>query len=93
MSNQNFDLIHYVVRGPYCVPSRSGYRFFLNLVDDCNRFCGIFLMKNKSDVHYLISKFCAYVTNRFSCTIKQFRSDNIKELIFADYFSEHDILH
>ena len=50
-------------------------------------------MKQKSDVHTIIPRFCAYVKNQFSANIKMFRSDNAHELAFTDYFSKQGIIH
>ena len=92
-SESTFDLIHCDIWGPYKTPSYQGHRFFLTLVDDKSRFCWIFLMKCKSEVHSIIPRFCAYVYTQFSSAIKLFRSDNARELSFTEYFSKNGILH
>ena len=83
-SESIFDFIHCDIWGSYETPSYQGHSFFLTLVDDQSRFCWIFLMKCKSEVHAIIPRFCAYVHNQFSSTIKLFRSDNARELSFAE---------
>lgn len=50
-------------------------------------------MKNKSDVHGIIPRFCAFVSKKISTTVKMFRSDNACELTFADYFAKQGIVH
>ena len=43
-----FDLIHSDIWGPFHYPSHNGYKFFLTLVDDCTRFCWVYLIKGKN---------------------------------------------
>ena len=50
-------------------------------------------MRSKADVHHILPRFCALIHNLFSVKIKHFRSDNAKELVFADYFSKQGIFH
>lgn len=50
-------------------------------------------MKQKSDVHAIIPKFCSMIQTQFTKSIKQFRSDNAHELVFKDFFSRQGILH
>ncbi|KAL3651382.1 hypothetical protein CASFOL_004384 [Castilleja foliolosa] len=42
-----FDLIHCDIWGPYKVPSHSGDRFFVTIVDDCSRYSWIHMIKHK----------------------------------------------
>lgn len=73
--------------------SHSGHSYFLTLVDDCSRFRWFFMMKYKAGVHFLIPRFCAMVHTQFRKVIKSFRSDNARELFFADFFSKQGTLH
>ena len=51
------------------------------------------MMKHKYDVHMLIPRFCAMVNTQFNKVIKCFRSDNARELVFADFFAKKGTLH
>ena len=98
VSNNNkssfpFDLVHCDIWGPYSEYSHSGYRFFLTLVDDCTRFTRVFLLKHKFDVSLIIPKFFNMVQTQFNKKIKEFRSDNAKELAFTDFFNDKGVLH
>ena len=88
-----FDIVHCDVWGAYHVASHAGHRYFLTLVDDCTRFCWVYLMKQKSDVHHLLPRFYAMIGTQFGLPIKQFRSDNARELVFAEYFAKTGTLH
>ena len=50
-------------------------------------------MTRKSEVHNIIPRFCAYISDQFATTVKTFHSDNAREFIFADYFSNNGIVH
>ena len=93
MSPNPFDLLHCDIWGPFHIPSYSGHRFFLTLVDDCTRFTWVFLMKNKSDASFLVPRFFQMIHTQFNSKIKCFRSDNAKELAFTDFFNEQGVLH
>ena len=93
MSQVPFDLVHCDVWGPYPVTAHYGYRYFLTLVDDYTCFTWVFLLKNKYDVIFVIPKFLNMINNQFGCNIKQFRSDNARELVFIDSFAHKGILH
>ena len=57
MSKSPFDLVHCDIWGPFHVPSITGYKFFLTLVDDHTRFTWIHLLKHKSYALTVIPKF------------------------------------
>lgn len=68
------ELIHLDVWGPYRVPTREGFRFFLMVVDDFSRAVWIFLLKGKDDVYDNIVVFSNMLKNQFSKNIKVARS-------------------
>ena len=57
MSPFPYDLIHCDIWGLDNEPNYFDHRYFLTLVDDCTRFTWVFLLKCKSDVNIIISKF------------------------------------
>nr|KYP41111.1 Retrovirus-related Pol polyprotein from transposon TNT 1-94 [Cajanus cajan] len=88
-----FDLIHADIWGPFKQPTYDGFRYFLTLVDDKSRFTWIYMLQNKSDCIKNIPQIFAYVENQFQTKIKSFRSDNVRELHFKDFFLEKGVLH
>lgn len=59
MSNSTFcfELIHFDVWGPYAIPTHSGARYFLTVVDDFSRNTWVYLMNHKVEVNSLIRHF------------------------------------
>ncbi|WP_420914574.1 integrase catalytic domain-containing protein [Candidatus Phytoplasma australasiaticum] len=88
-----FELVHYDTWGPYQIPTHSGYRYFLTIVDDYTRYTWTYLMKNKLDALTVVPRFFAYVDTQFGTPIKCFRFDNAPELSFTEFFSSRGVLH
>lgn len=87
MSQHPFDLIHCDICGLYHINTISGYRYFLTLVDDCTRFTCVFLLRDKSNVTFILPRFLSLIQNQFNSRVKQFRYDNANELAFIALFS------
>lgn len=91
-----FELLHIDVWGPYGVPSLSGARFLLTIVDAFSRAVWVYLMKTKCQVSGLLTQFFAYVKNHFDTTVKTVRTDNGSEFLSLNcqkLFAEHGVLH
>ena len=54
---------------------------------------GFNLLKQKSDAAVVIPRFYNMVATQFQSSIKEFRSDNAKELAFTEFFHEKGVLH
>ncbi|KAM2583718.1 hypothetical protein TB2_044793 [Malus domestica] len=80
-SLQPFELIHCDIWGPHRLPSSSGARYFLTIVDDYSRFTWLFLMNLKSETQEKIKLFFAYVNTQFQRQVKQVRTDNGAEFL------------
>lgn len=93
VANDVFDLIHCDIWGPFKIPTYSGHKFFLTLVDDASRYTWTYLMRNKSDVGTIIPHFFELVHTQFSKVIKAFRSDNAPELQFKEFFASKGTIH
>ena len=93
MAHSPFDLVHCDIWGPYHVVSYTGHSYFLILVDDCTRFTWVYLLKQKSDAAVVIPRFFNMAATQFQSSIKEFRSDNAKELAFTEFFHEKGVLH
>ncbi|XP_031259419.1 uncharacterized protein LOC116117549 [Pistacia vera] len=72
LSKFPFDLVHWDIWGPYQIVSYTGHRFFLTLADDCTRFTWVYLLRNKSDVVFVIPKFFNMVSTQFKPKSKYF---------------------
>ena len=77
-ASQNFDLIHCDLwTSP--VPSISGYKYYLVILDDCSHFAWTFPLKFKSDTFSTLANFFSFVSTQFSRTIKSVQCDNGRE--------------
>ena len=71
-----FELIHCDIWGSFAVPSHSGARYFLTIVDDFSRCTWIFLMKHKSETQSFLKSFFALVANQYNTQIKRVQTEN-----------------
>lgn len=95
-TNAPFELVHMDVWGPSPVPSFSGYKYYLLLVDDFTKYCWLFPLKLKSEVTSYVQAFKAFVANHFSLSIKTIRSDNGGEFLsklMHIFFAHFGIVH
>lgn len=95
-TSEPFELVHMDVWGPSPIPSFSGFRYYLLLVDDYTKYCWLFPLHAKSEVTSCVQAFKVFVSNHFAYSIKTFRSDNGGEFlnkIMASFFAHFGILH
>ncbi|CAL8150570.1 unnamed protein product [Prunus armeniaca] len=71
-----FELIHCDIWGPYKIPSFSGAKYFLTIVDDYSRFTWAFFMQHKSETQHLLTNFFSFVKTQFAASIANIRVDN-----------------
>jgi hypothetical protein len=77
-ASANFDLIHCDLwTSP--IPSVSGYKYYLIILDDCSHYSWTFPLRLKSDTFPCLSNFFSYVTIQFGTTIKVVQCDNGRE--------------
>lgn len=81
-AKQAFEMIHIDTWGPYRVPARGNFRYFLTIVDDYSRATWIHLMKQKSEAYGVIKRFIMFAKTQFDAQVKIIRSDNALE--FSD---------
>jgi hypothetical protein len=79
--------------GPLSIPSISGFKYFLTIVDDKSRFTWIYLMKLKSETSILIQNFVKMIHTQFNAKVKCIRSDNGNEFKLVKFYHENGILH
>ena len=55
--------------------TKGGKRYFMTLIDDCTRFCYIYLLKSKDEALHYFKIYKAEVENQLERKIKRVRSD------------------
>lgn len=88
-----FELIHIDIWAGYHVPSITGARYFLTIVDDYTRYTWTYLMHHKSDTYSYITKFIYFVGTQFSLKVKVPRSDNGPEFTMRNFYLYKGIIH
>lgn len=71
-----FDSIHVDIWGPYSIPTHSGSRYYLTIVDDFSRATWVHLFSHKSNAFPLLQGFISYVQTQSQAIVKTVRSDN-----------------
>ena len=89
------DLIHTDICDLKFAPTRGGNKYFITFVDDCTKYCYIYLLKSKDEA---IDKFKIYkeeVETQQKEKIKTIRSDRGGEYVepFGEFCSQHGIIH
>jgi transposase InsO family protein len=76
--------------------TKGGKRYFITFIDDCTRFCNMYLLKTKDEVLHYFKIYKVEVENQLEKKIKRLQSDRGREY-FSDEFSEfarvHGIIH
>ena len=75
-TTQSLQLLHCDLWGPASIPSNSGFKYYLLLVDDFSKYSWFFPLKSKSDVYSTFVTFKTYVENFSGNKIKILRSDS-----------------
>ncbi|XP_075489501.1 uncharacterized protein LOC142528343 [Primulina tabacum] len=73
------------VWGPSPVPTKGGSRYYVSFIDDCTRYCWVYVMKHRSDYLAIFNDFKALVKNQHSVVIKCFRCDLEGEYTSNDF--------
>lgn len=72
-------MIHIDIWGPYKVPAKGKFKFFLTIVDDFST-TWVYLIQLKSQAWTTLETFINYAKTQFGKQIKIIRSDNALEL-------------
>ncbi|GAA0168447.1 hypothetical protein LIER_23161 [Lithospermum erythrorhizon] len=79
--------------GPNKLPSSSGARYLLTIVDDYSRAVWVYLLQVKYDVSIVFRLFLAMISRQFDKNVKLVRSDNGTEFKpLLPYFDECGIV-
>ncbi|GJX23326.1 retrovirus-related pol polyprotein from transposon TNT 1-94 [Tanacetum coccineum] len=89
------DMIHTDICDLKSLPTKGGNKYFITFIDDCTKYCYVYLLKSKDEA---IDKFVLYKTeveNQLGQKIKVVRSDRGGEYVspFADLCAKHGIRH
>ncbi|GJX86767.1 ribonuclease H-like domain-containing protein, partial [Tanacetum coccineum] len=90
------ELVHLDLRGPYRVPSREGFKYFLTIMDDYSRDIWVYLIKTTDEVIDVFVSFINFVNNQFDVKRNTVRSYNGTEFVnskMSKVFSELGIIH
>ena len=88
-------LVHTDVCGPFDVPARGNYVYFITFTDDMSRYGYVFLMKHKSEAFERFKEFRHEVEKQTGKPIKVLRSDRGGEYLsreFLDYLKDNGIV-
>ena len=68
--------------------TKGGKRYFMTFIDDCTRFCYVYLLKSKDEALNYFKIYKAEVENQLEKKIKRLRSDrgeNISQMSFLSF--------
>ena len=89
------DLIHTDVCDLKMCQTRGGKRYFITFIDDCTRYCHVYLLRSKDEAFEMFKQYKAEVENQLNKKIKSLRSDRGGEYEspFEEFCAEHGIIH
>ena len=76
--------------------TKYGKRYFMTFIDDCTRFCYVYLLKTKDEALHYFKVYKAEVENQLERKIKRLRSDCGGEYFsseFSKFCVEYRIIH
>jgi hypothetical protein len=76
--------------------NKGGKSYFMTFIDDCTRFCYVYLLKSKDEaLHYFNKIYKAEVENQFERKIKRLLSGGGEYFSndFSEFCAEHSIIH
>ena len=94
-SSQPLDLIHTDICDLKFVQTRGGKKYFITFIDDCTRYCQVYLLSGKDEAFEMFKEYKAEVENQLGKKIKSLRSDRGGEYVypFEGFCAEHGIIH
>lgn len=95
-SNVILGLIHTDLCDFKSTPSRGGKNYYISFIDDCSKFCYVYLMHTKDEALHMFKNYKAEVENQLDKKIKILRSDRGGEYEsneFSEFCSTHGIVH
>ena len=94
-SSEPLELIHSDICDLKFIQTRGGQKYFLTLIDDCTRYCYVYLLRSKDKALEMFKHFKNEVENQLDRKIKVIRSDRCGEYEppFGDFCSQYGIIH
>ena len=94
-SSEPLELIHSDICDLKFIQTRGGKKYFLTLIDNCTRYCYVYLLRSKDEALEMFQHFMNEVENQLDRKIKVIRSDRggEYEAPFGDFCSQHGIIH
>lgn len=95
-ATRSLAVVHSDVYGPLENPSLGGNRYFVTFVDEFTRKLWIYLIKEKSEVFIVFTKFCALAERQSGHHLRVLRTDGGGEYNSREYdtfYEERDIDH
>jgi transposase InsO family protein len=90
------ELIHTDLSEINGVLTKGGKIYFITLIDDCTRFCYVYLLKSKDEAFHYFKIYKGEIENQLEWEIKRVRSDRGGEYFsneFSEVYAEHGIIH
>ena len=90
------ELIHSDICEMNRILTEGGKKYFMTLIDDCTRFCYVYLLKTKDEALHYFKIYKAEVENQLEKKIKRVRSDRGGKYFsneFSEFCAEHGIIH
>jgi transposase InsO family protein len=78
------------------VLTKGGKRYFMTFIDDCTRFCYVYLLKTKDEALNYFKAYKAEAENQLERKIKRLRFDRSGEYFsnaFDEFYIGHGIVH
>ena len=94
-SSERLELIHSDIYDLKFIQMRGGKKYFLTLIEDCTRYCYVYLLRSKDEALEMFQHFKNEVENQLDRKIKVIRSDRggEYEAPFGDFCSQNGIIH
>uniref|UniRef100_A0A2N9F9L9 Integrase catalytic domain-containing protein n=1 Tax=Fagus sylvatica TaxID=28930 RepID=A0A2N9F9L9_FAGSY len=94
-SSDPLELIHSDVCDLKFVQTRGGRKYFVTFIDDCTRYCYVYLLRSKDEALESFIHYKKEVENQLNKKIKVLRSDRGGEYEspFGEFCSQHGIVH
>ena len=94
-NSEPLDLIHSDICDFKSLQTRGGKKYFITFIDDCTRFCYVYLLRSKDEALNMFIHYKNEVENQLSKKIKVLRSDRggEYEAPFVEFCSLHGIIH
>ena len=89
------ELIHSDVCDMKVVQPRGGKKYFITFIDDCTKYCYVYLLRSKDEAIEAFIQYKNEVKNQLNKKVKVLRSDKGEEYEspFGEFCLQHGIVH